>query len=438
MNESIAAILESHLGNSHAPAPEGWQPAQQTVVARQPIFDTNGVVWGYELLYRRPDQTGIGDVSGAVATASVIVNGYSAVRPGMRQGQKLLINFTSDLLEAQVLKLMPPEVCIAEILEDAVPSAKLLDAVASLKAAGYQVAVDDYVGQDNLRPFLPLADIVKVDVLGLSPENVARLALTARTYPCKLLAEKVEDSEMAELCRRLGFGLFQGFFFSRPETMRGKKVSASHAARTRLLALCARSDVELSDLAEAVLHDAVITSHFLRFSNSAYFGLAAEVTSVQHALLMLGRNTFMQWLCVNVLATLESGPVSREMAYLAAERAKFLETLGVTLQRRGALGRGVLPQDLFLTGLFSLLDSLLGMSVDEVLEDIPLSEDVAAALKGEKSAYGPWLSLVRLHEQGDWQAVARVAKTLKLKDEELSLAYVKAVEWSASFFDVAK
>lgn len=436
MSDQIASILQNHLANSSAPAPAGWQSAEQTVVARQPVFDNNGCLWGYELLYRRPEKIPAGDVTGSVATASVIVNGYGVVRPGMRNGQKLLINFTSDLLEAQVLKLMPPEICVAEILEEVEPTPQILDAVAALKGAGYQVALDDYIGQETLLPFLPLADIVKIDVLGLSPEDVTRLVLHARSYPCRLLAEKVENSEMAELCRRLGFSLFQGFFFSRPEVMRGKKFSASHAARTRLMALCAQPDVDLRKITEAVMHDAVITSRFLRFANSAYFGFAAEVCSVHHALLLVGRITFMQWLCVNVLASMEAGPVCRDMAFLAAQRAKFLETLGATLARRGTLPQGVLSHDLFLAGLFSLLASLLGLSVDEVLEDIPLGEGVLEALKGEESAYSPWLRLMELYEQGRWEESSAIAGGFGLTDADLSATYADAVSWSASFFSM--
>lgn len=436
MYNQITTILQNHLANSSAPAPAGWQSADQTVVARQPVFDNNGSIWGYELLYRRPEKTPAGDVTGSVATASVIVNGYGVVQPGMREGQKLLINFTSDLLEAQVLKLMPPEICIAEILEEVPATPAVLDAVAALKNAGYQVALDDYVGQEALLPFLPLTDIVKIDVLGRSPEEIARLVLHAREHGCRLLAEKVENSEMAELCRRLGFSLFQGFFFSRPEVMRGKKFSASHAARTRLMALCAQPDVDLRKVTEAVLHDAVITSRFLRFANSAYFGFAVEVSSVHHALLLVGRTTFMQWLCVNVLASMESGPVSREMALLAAQRAKFLETLGAILDRRGILPRGVLSQDLFLTGLFSLLASLLGLPVDEVLEDIPLGGGVLEALKGEESSYSSWLRLMELHEQGLWEESLSIAGSLGLTNVDLSAAYADAVAWSASFFSM--
>lgn len=410
-------------------------PSNQAVVARQPVFDLTGRVWGYELLYRRSRNLDTADFSsGAVATANVIVNGYEMVRPGLSQSQKILINFTSDMIEAQVIKLLPREICIVEILEDVQPTPEVLAAVADIKAAGYTVAVDDYVGQDNLRPFLTMADIIKIDVLGLDAATLSRHMLGVRGKKCALLAEKVEDLKMASLCRQLGFKLFQGFFFSKPEVVKGKKITTSQAVRMHILALCAGDDVDIKTVSEAVLHDPVITANFLKFVNSAHFGLRKRVKSVHHALALVGPVTFMQWICVSVLATLENSPISNEMAFLASQRAKFLETLGKHIDSRHLLPPGVTPASLFLTGLFSLLESLMGMPLTDALEGVPLEPEVIAALSGGTSLYTPWLKVMNHYERGEWDDAVPLARQLHLSESDLVGAYAAALEWSAVFF----
>ncbi|MDL2210498.1 HDOD domain-containing protein [Desulfovibrio sp. OttesenSCG-928-O18] len=438
MLDRLKALMQEELLQNTQAARNDAAMSYQAVVARQPVFDLKGKIWGYELLYRRPRNLETADISsGAVATASVIINGYEMVRPGLSQSQKILINFTSDMIETQVIKLLPRDMCVVEILEDVDPTPEVIAAIADIKAAGYTVAVDDYVGQDNLQPFLAMADIIKVDVLGLDAAEIARHALSARGKKCLLLAEKVEDLKMAALCRQLGFSLFQGFFFSKPEVVVGKKVTTSQAVRMHILALCVGDDVDIKAVSEAVLHDPVITANFLKFVNSAHFGLRKRIRSVHHALAMVGPITFMQWLCVSVLATLENSPISHELAFLASQRAKFLESLGKHLDSRRLLPPGVSVSSLFLTGLFSLLESVMGMPLADALDGVPLEPEVVTALSGGVSLYTPWIKLMNHYERGEWDEAIPLARQLHLAESDLTEAYGKALEWSAVFFGKA-
>ncbi len=438
MYEQIKTLINSqmHLAKSLPRPTRDDSLTRQCVVARQPIFDAQGAVWGYELLYRRPEQLDVANAyNGTIATATVIVNGYDMVRPGIRDHQKLLINFPASLIETQVLRLLPPQTCVAEVLEDVVPTPAVLAALSELKAAGYTIALDDYIGQKELADFLPLADIIKIDVLGLAPKDIMNLAGQARVHRCTLLAEKVEDRETAALCRRLGFSLFQGYFFSRPEVIKGRNPDGSQIARMRVLSLCVNESTPLAELAEAVLHDPVITARFLKFVNSAYFGLSNRVRTVGHALALVGRLTFAQWLCVNVLATLDSGAMAQELAFLSSQRAKFLESLGLTLRGRGMMTVEIAPHDLFLAGLFSLFESFMNMPMEKLLEGIPLNPGVADALSGKESPYTPWLKLALSYERGEWEASLPTARSLGLTEAELSAAYAEAVKWSSTFFN---
>ncbi len=436
MLERLKALMQEELLRKKNTSDDGVVE-QQTFVARQPVFDTHGVIWGYELLYRRPQNLQAADIdSGTVATASVIINGFETVRPSLKKTQKVLINFPGTLIETQVVTLLPAESCVVEILETVLPTPEVLESLAAIKKAGYALAVDDYVGQEHLQPFLPFADIIKVDVLGLTSRELAAqvLRLRADKYRGMLLAEKVEDEKTATLCRELGFNLFQGYFFSKPQVMRGKKISTSQAVRMHILALCVGDDVDMKAVSDAVLHDPVITARFLRFVNSAHFGLRKPIGSVHRALTLVGPITFMQWLCVNVLATLENTLVSHELAFLASQRAKFLECLGKELESRKMLPPDISVSALFLTGLFSLLESVMHMPVADILDGVPLDADVLTALTGGESVYTPWLELMNLYERGDWEASIAIARTLHLLEKDLAAAYAKALDWSSIFF----
>lgn len=438
MLERLKNLLQEELlREKHSDQAETALPDQHTFVARQPVFEKNGLIWGYELLYRRPENTVSADVTnGTVATANVIMNGFEMVRPSLKKGQKVLINFTGDLLETQVNALLPMESCVVEILEDVQPTPVVLESVAAIKKAGYTIALDDYVGQEHLRPFIPLADIIKIDVLGLSPKKLAALLLGARGMRFRgiFLAEKVEDEKTAEFCRDLGFSLFQGYFFSRPEVIKGKKISTSQAVRMHILSLCVGDNVDLKAVSDAVLHDPLITARFLKFINSAHFGLQQSVQTVHHALALVGPVTFMQWLCVNVLANLDNSRSSHDLAYLASQRAKFLETLGGGLAAKKMLVPPVTVSSLFLIGLFSLLESVIRLPLEEILEGVPLEPDVLNALSGKESPYTPWLSLMNLYERGEWEKSLTLARTLHLTEKDLTTAYTKALDWSSIFF----
>ncbi|MDR2826369.1 MAG: HDOD domain-containing protein [Deltaproteobacteria bacterium] len=425
IKQYMATSTSSNVADSYGPA----------IFARQPVFNTAGKIWGYELLYRRPsNQASANVVRGAVATAHVIVSGTEIASQGLTAGQRLLINFPSDMIEAQIIQLLPKNICVLEILEDVIPTPEVLAAVADIKKAGYMIALDDFIGQEQLRAFLPYADIVKLEVLGLSDDEIRRNTLIAQKCNCTLLAEKTEDERIVKLCRELGYSLFQGYFFSKPEIVQGKKISTSQAARLNILALCTGNDLDLKALSEVILHDPLITARLLKFINSAHYSFSSPINSVARALQLMGQVTIMQWLCINVLATLETNPISQEISFLASQRAKFLENLGKALQTRNALPNNISPSSLFLTGLFSLLESVIGVSIADALEGVPLQKEVLDTLTGSPSPYTAWLQLMEIHDQGHWKLGLQMGKALGINESDLSMAYTDALKWSAAFF----
>jgi EAL and modified HD-GYP domain-containing signal transduction protein len=397
-------------------------------VARQPVFTAQGGIWGYELLSRVcPENVCRPAEDAYVATSSVVFDGVEMVAPALAAGERLLINYSGEMLVDGVPAMLPPDICVVEVLEDVQPTQEVLAALLRLRQAGYMVALDDYIGQEAAETLMPLADIVKVDVLGREREAIARDVAQIRPYGCTLLAEKVEDRQMFDLCAELGFDLFQGFFFSRPQLVAGKKLTSSETVKTRLLARMASGDYDMAELGDIIRVDAALSTRLLRYLNSAFFALPSPVVSVSQAAGLLGQEKLRRWLCVAILSDMESSPLSRHVAVQAAQRGKFLELVCGT-------GCGRPASEMFMLGLLSMLDGLLSVSMESVIAGMPLDEQLTDALLGRPGPLLPWLRFAAAYEKGDWQQAAELARRLGVSGEEVSRCYSEAISWAAVMF----
>ncbi len=427
----VRAAVHDSDGISVAPVSENHGVTCATLVARQPIFDRKSSIWGYELLFRRPPDTSKfpGEMDSDIATSTVISDGFSIVQPVLQPDQKVLINFSADLLKQQIPKVLPAAQCGVEILETVQPSRELVKSLLQLKQDGYLLAVDDYTGQKELEVFLKVADIVKVEILGRSMKDVYANVKDLKTLPCLLLAEKVEDQKTFELCHKMGFDLFQGFFFSRPELMKGKKLSASQAVKMRLLSQISDDEFSVNEVGGILRADVSLVYKLMRYLNSVHFALPMKVKSVEHGIALLGSQKLRQWLCVTVLSELEATPMSRHVVSQSAQRGKFLEILGENARN------GVRPDSLFLLGLFSLLETLLSVSLDDMLKDMPLDEGIVAALQGEESPYSPWLRLLSHYERAEWDEAEQDMREAGITEMAVVKAYEQSLQWAMAFFD---
>ncbi|MDD3312385.1 HDOD domain-containing protein [Pseudodesulfovibrio sp.] len=397
-------------------------------IARQPVFRPDSTLWGYELLFRSARTATANVKDGAQATASVIADGLALATEGMPAGPRILINFPEKLLVEDVGFALPKEACIIELLEDVTPSKETLKATRRLKDAGYTIAVDDFFGQPSLLPFLELADIVKLDILELdSDPKLVRQAMDKLPGRSRLtlLAEKVEDNGTFQELRDLGFDLFQGFFFSRPEIIPGKKLSANEITKLQLLSELSADDFEPRRLAEILQSDPNLSYRLFRYINSVGFGLRQKVTSIKRAIDMMGMLQAKQWLRSALMADLNPAPTGGELAFMAVHRAKFMETVCYLSSRR----RACVPDALFITGLFSLLDAMLGMDMDEVLKNLPLDDSIVKALRGASEVHN-LLSLARSYEHGDWDEIGRQLVDLDLDPDATDRVYAETRLWA--------
>jgi EAL and modified HD-GYP domain-containing signal transduction protein len=388
------------------------------IVARQPICNREREVEGYELLFRAHDRDRALVTDPDQATAHVLVTSFADI--GARTlvgGRSAWINVSRRfLLDVDPLPIGPQGV-VLELLEDQVVDRQLIDRCVQLRQAGYSLALDDFRLTPETERLVSLASIVKVDVRAEGVEGAARQVAALDGFRGKLLAEKVEDEEEFARCLELGFDLFQGWFFCRPELVEGRPLSTSALDAMRSAATLSTPELSFDDLERIVSHDPALTVRLLRLLNSAAFPTARRIATVHEALVMLGERTVRQWAMLIILAGLPA--TCDELVPTALIRARLLERLAA---ERGDAA----PDGAFVVGLFSVVDALLGCSMETVLEDLPLAEEHVAALVHHRGPNGQALGAALAHERGeDWAAGA-----VAVDPERFGSVYMDAVEWA--------
>lgn len=402
-------------------------PSYESIfVARQPIFQADETIWGYELLFRSGLHNEAGVTDDDAATSSVIADGLTMALEGMPENTRCLINFPEKMLLEDAGFALPQETCVIEILETVRPTKETLAAVRKLHDAGYTIAVDDYFGQPELIPFVELADIIKIDILELE-SNPGRVDRTLRSLPqhnAMLLAEKVEDNDTFNSLKELGFSLFQGFFFSKPVIIPGRKLSSNQITKLQLLGELSSGDFEPERLAQILRADPSLSYRLFRYINSVGFGLMNKVTSLKRAIDMMGMIKAKQWLRTVIIADLNTTPRTNELSFMAVQRAKFMETI-CSVKTAG----GCYPDIMFICGLFSLLDAMLGIEMQEVLDSLPLDAIITEGLLGE-GEIRDYLRLANLYERGLWYETGKLIRKYNLDISEVDRAYKESWNWA--------
>lgn len=400
-------------------ASEDGQPS--IYIARQPILDRDLRLFGYELLFRAGPENRADVLDGDRATSRVILNSFLEIGLDSLVGKGYaFFNLTRNfLLRHTELPFRSSRIAL-EILEHVEVDEALTEAVRRLAAQGFTIVLDDFTFSGSTAPLAGLAHIIKVDVQALGADRLQPAVERLRRYPARLLAEKVETQDEYELCRRLGFDYFQGYFLRRPRMIEQRRLPENRLNVLRLLAELQRPEVEPRRLEAIIKHDLGLTYKLLRWVNSAYYGLPVKIRSVSHAIAYMGVDPVRHWVRLLLLAGLQDRP--EELVRVALTRAAMAENLtgGLSEQTR---------ESAFTVGLFSVLDALLETPMETVVSQLPLPDDVRDALLREEGPYGRLLKTIRAYETGDWagldaQEIWSVA--------ELSRAYLQAVRWSDS------
>lgn len=395
-------------------------------IARQPIFDMQQRPCAFELLYRDSGTAKKAVISDPdKATLEMIAEGFFLGRSN-GESKPLFINFTEKMLLEGHAEALPVGKCVIEILEVVKPSSENLEAASKLKKMNYRLALDDFTGSEEAKPWLDVVDIVKVDVLALDNDQgkIGEVVRVLSGYPCRLLAEKVESIEVFKMLRNLGFQLFQGFFFCKPEIIEGRKLSSGEVTKLRVLKELGSEDFEVKKVSDLLHTDTTLSYRLFRYINSAGMGFNQKIETLDRAIALLGQRKLIQWLRVLMLSDMARSKKAEEIVYTSVQRGRFMELMA----RRGKAGDN--PETMFLLGMFSLLDALLGVPMERVVDKISLNESIKAALTGQKNRHWIWLEIVRAYEKQRWQTLRNVAGKLGLEFKDLDQCYTEAVKWA--------
>jgi len=394
-------------------------------LARQPIFDKHHNVYGYELLYRSNQNNVYNHFDGDQASLNVIHNAFLLTGPeNISGGKKIFINFTANLLKNKVALSLPKQLLVVEILENIAPDKTILSVCAELKKAGYTLALDDFVlHSPQVNSLINYADIIKVDFRQSSLDDIQKIAEHSIHKGIKLLAEKTETLEELTVAKSLGYIFFQGYFFSKPLIIATRDIPSHKLAHLQMLHEINQTDLSIECLEAIVKRDTSLTYKLLKYINSVSFGMSQPIDSIKHAMVLLGEKEVRKWASL-IIFTKIAQDNTPELLMSSLIRAKFSESLADEMGFRDKKSM------LFLAGMFSLLDAMIGRPLAEVLEKIPLPEDIKKALLGEDNRYRDLLGMVIHYEKADWQNFAKFAQKINFDENKIPDLYLNAVRWA--------
>ncbi len=397
--------------------------ALNAYLARQPIVDGNHQLVAYELLFRDAPHAAAARIEDAAAAGIEVISNTmcNMGTDWLLKGKLAFINMDTQLLMSDFSALLPPDKVVLEVLETVEVTPQLIERLKSFKQAGFRIALDDYVYTPERAELLPLADYVKLDVLAHPGESLITTLKAARKHGIKLLAEKVEKREQFEQYKKLGFEYFQGYYFARPENISAKVVNPTQATVIQLMEKV-RQEADVKQIEEGFKRDVALTFKLLRYINSAAFGLTCEIQSIRHAISILGYRPLQKWLTL-LLATASPSPMAPVLTRTAVTRGRLCELLGAYHLSKNE------QDNLFITGVFSMLDALLETPMEQVLERIAIPESVADALLSRSGIYGPILALAEACESGEPGRIESLAESLFLSAEQVNAAHLKALAW---------
>lgn len=381
--------------------------------ARQPILDRHQRLYGYEVLYRPLEQARTAADAPDVATATVSVHAVLDIGLDALAGNaQVFFNMTRHIFAQGLYEFLPRERVVLEVTEDIPVDADLARDIARAKAKGYRIALDDFLLMGPAAELVPLADVIKVEVLKLDGAGLRHTVAKLARPGVKLLAEKVETREMQHDCLDAGYELFQGYYFARPEIVAGTHVPPDRVLLMRLLAEAQSPAATIDSIERLVVANAALGYKLLRYVNSALHGVTQPIQSIRHAIMMLGLDRVQTCASMLLLTGIDSKP--QPLLVTALMRARLCQLLGRIRGREH-------PQTLFTVGLLSMMDSFLDRPMEDLLDHLPIAPELHAALLYRRGPLAPALEAAIAFERRD--------------EQHLLAAGFEAKQWNACYAD---
>ncbi len=394
-------------------------------VARQPIFDRKMGVYGYELLYRRSNNNYYEGDDHSVATKELVYNTFLILGFNtLTDGTKGFINFTQDLLESEVPRILPKDQAVIEILENVEANETVIAACRKLKAEGYRIALDDFVFDRkdlDYTPLIELADIIKVEFPSCDKQEQIKL-LNKYNNKITFLAEKVETRKEYKEAVEMGYELFQGYFFSTPMMVKSREIGTQNLHLIKILEELHKEEPDFSIITETIKKDLGLTYKLLKMANTIQFGGSYRVKSLLQAVLRLGIQEMKHWISIMLLREYENEE-NAELIKMCLLRGKVMSLLS------SEFGDDQSETDYFLTGALSSIDIITGEPMEDIVNSLALSDEVKEALRGNKGVLKQCLDCILAYEMFDFDdAQGKLCKLNITLDRYMDL-YVEGLSW---------
>ncbi|UJP00275.1 MAG: HDOD domain-containing protein [Nitrosomonas sp.] len=406
----------------------------EVYLGRLPILDNKQNLVAYELLFRSDQHNVVTITDNSAASANVIIDTYGQLGIenviGKRRG---FIKVDDKLLLNDTICMLPKKHVVLEILRSVDINDEIIQRCSFLKQKGYQLALSNVTHLDvRFDRIMPLINVVKINITALSQQDLLSLVKRLRRWPVLLLAEKVESQEIARNCIALNFQMLQGFYFAKPEIISGKRIDPSKLSLLKLLLLVVR-DSEVGDIENELKYQPSLSYNLLRMVNSAANGLPSTINSIKRAIMILGRKQLQRWVQILLYAAKQrDGGTSDALMQTATVRGKLLESIAIADR----------PHDknhqdrAFMVGVLSLLDTLLGIEMSELVGTLSIQKDMSEALLTRRGSLGYQLALIEAYEKGESEIVLSMLPELGfLSMEEFIRLELEATAWAHRITD---
>ncbi len=397
-------------------------------VARQPIFDANRNLYGYELLYRKSENNFYEGFDADFSTASVLTNAFLVIGfDELVDGTKAFINFSQAFLEQGIPSILPKGKVIIEILEQVEATPEVIAACQRLKKEGYTLALDDFVMHPDgggQTPLIEFADIVKLEYPNSDLKEQEKL-IHRHKKNTLFLAERIETVAEYEKAISMGYSLFQGYFFSKPVMVNGINIDSLNTSLLYIIQELRQEEPKFDTIAGIIQKDLGLSYKLLKVSNSVIYGARYPIKSIKHALARFGLSSLRQWAHLLLLQGVRTKE-NFELIKTSIVRGRMLSLLAEEI------GRNAEEPDYFITGIFSSLDAILNESMETIVEQLPLEENVKQALLGQQNQMRIALDSVLAFEKGQWGQIDYFINDHKLTEDKYSAMYFEALKWQRS------
>ncbi|RJE47984.1 MULTISPECIES: HDOD domain-containing protein [unclassified Dehalobacter] len=394
-------------------------------IARQPIFDRNLHIYGYELLYRQGQDNSFSGIDDDRATAELIYNSFLVFGiQDLTDDAKAFINFSKDLVDSDIPSLLPNHNVVLEILERKKVAQSTVEACKRVREMGYLVALDDFVFDQSYLPLIETADIIKIEYPAVNEELQRKLIKKFHTK-VKFVAEKIETREEFQRAYEMGYDYFQGYFFSKPSIINSKEIVSLNSNILKIIQELKMPEPSYAVIGNIVQSDLGLTYKIFKLANSIYLGTKNKINSIPQALAHLGLKELYRWSSIIMLKDLQNIE-NAELIKLSLIRGKLMELLA------SELGDKMSSSEFFFTGMFSSIDILLNKSMEQVLHGLSLPDHVKLALLGQDNKQRRLLNFIIDFENAQWSEVENQNLINKLGIKRFMLLYVEAIKWTRS------